>query len=541
MGEDVVDKVLERAGRWGKFQLRVFLCLLLATVFSAFSLSYIFTARDIKYRCYIPECEKSPLNASYNPDWLLEFVPFQDKSPSRCLRYASVNTSISRRESPACSKESVLQNMTVRCDQFVYQKKEITIVHDFNIICSENLWKLTIIGTLSVTGELVCLSYSGFISDIYGRKTLLILSMLLSTMVGLLRSFAANYYAYAIFEFLDTAFSGCTYGAAFVLAMEMLESKHRTLGNFALSVLYALGCVFVGLAAWFSPSWRIMLRILYTPGLLSIIFIWAIPESLRWLLSKKNTKEAKKVIKQIASENNREIMFSSISLLGVKTGVDPDGRSGFKESIRNRRLLIRMVHCSFTWICCTFLYFGLTIHSTAMSENVYLSFIFAVMVELPGYIIYYYGNEKIGRRLMMFFSLVSAGLSCLAVGIVKEEMEILKLALFLWGKCSSTVAFTVLFSYTTEIFPTCSRHTMFSICSMFGRFGSMLAPQIPLLARVSRLLPLLTFGGIGCISGTLALLFPETLNTKLPDTIEQAVNIGKKIETIKEEEEEALS
>ncbi|CAH2003631.1 unnamed protein product [Acanthoscelides obtectus] len=130
MGEDVVDKVLERAGRWGKFQLRVFLCLLLATVFSAFSLSYIFTARDIKYRCYIPECEKSPLNASYNPDWLLEFVPFQDKSPSRCLRYASVNTSISRRESPACSKESVLQNMTVRCDQFVYQKKEITIVHD---------------------------------------------------------------------------------------------------------------------------------------------------------------------------------------------------------------------------------------------------------------------------------------------------------------------------------------------------------------------------------------------------------------------------
>nr|CAI5853444.1 unnamed protein product [Callosobruchus analis] len=134
MGEDVVDKVLERAGRWGKFQLRVFLCLLLATLFSAFSLSYIFTARDIKYRCYIPECEKSPWDASYNPDWLQEFVPFQDKSPSRCLRYGSANTTISRLESSTCSKESVVKNVTVTCDEFVYQKKEITIVHDVSMI-----------------------------------------------------------------------------------------------------------------------------------------------------------------------------------------------------------------------------------------------------------------------------------------------------------------------------------------------------------------------------------------------------------------------
>lgn len=40
-------------------------------------------------------------------------------------------------------------------------------------------------------------------------------------------------------------------------------------------------------------------------------------------------------------------------------------------------------------------------------------------------------------------------------------------------------------------------------------------------------LPLILFGGISLFSGLLALYFPETHHTKLPDTIEEAENIGK--------------
>ena len=41
-------------------------------------------------------------------------------------------------------------------------------------------------------------------------------------------------------------------------------------------------------------------------------------------------------------------------------------------------------------------------------------------------------------------------------------------------------------------------------------------------------LPLLLFGGLGVSSGFLALTLPETLNTKLPDTVREAEDIGKK-------------
>lgn len=51
----------------------------------------------------------------------------------------------------------------------------------------------------------------------YGRKEIMVISVLLSTIVGLLRSFSPNYLTYATLEFLDTALGGGMYGGAFIL------------------------------------------------------------------------------------------------------------------------------------------------------------------------------------------------------------------------------------------------------------------------------------------------------------------------------------
>lgn len=39
-------------------------------------------------------------------------------------------------------------------------------------------------------------------------------------------------------------------------------------------------------------------------------------------------------------------------------------------------------------------------------------------------------------------------------------------------------------------------------------------------------LPLLMFGGSALMSGLLVLLLPDTINTKLPDTVEEAEDLG---------------
>lgn len=62
---------------------------------------------------------------------------------------------------------------------------------------------------------------------------------------------------------------------------------------------------------------------------------------------------------------------------------------------------------------------------------------------------------------------------------------------------------------------------------MFGRLGSIIAPQMPLLASFYPAMPLFLFGAFSVVAGVLSLSFPETANCKLPDTIEEVMNLGK--------------
>lgn len=57
--------------------------------------------------------------------------------------------------------------------------------------------------------------------------------------------------------------------------------------------------------------------------------------------------------------------------------------------------------------------------------------------------------------------------------------------------------------------------------------SALLAPFVPLLRFTFDFLPLLVFGAIAFLGGLLAVFLPETLGGKLPDTIEEAENIGK--------------
>lgn len=61
------------------------------------------------------------------------------------------------------------------------------------------------------------------------------------------------------------------------------------------------------------------------------------------------------------------------------------------------------------------------------------------------------------------------------------EYALLRMSMFLVGKFAITVTFCVTYMLTAEIFPTQMRATLISLCSMIGRIGSILAPQMTLV------------------------------------------------------------
>ena len=91
---------------------------------------------------------------------------------------------------------------------------------------------------------------------------------------------------------------------------------------------------------------------------------------------------------------------------------------------------------------------------------------------------------------MYLFTLLMEGIIThrLFYFLISTDYTTAKLIVFLAGKFAITIAFTVVYVFTAELFPTELRHTMLGTCSMVGRIGSIIAPQTPLLVSILFLL-----------------------------------------------------
>jgi len=151
----------------------------------------IFNCFDFS-RCEIPQCDIE--NPIYDPVWLDRVVPFKEKNiqPYKCLKYHYRQTNGS--DVPAnstCNFEAFDVNSKEKCNKWVFGETERTIVNDvsglswlykfsffelaipdntllctqFGIMCEENKWKLSMVGTVNSIGQFVGIPLAGFISD----------------------------------------------------------------------------------------------------------------------------------------------------------------------------------------------------------------------------------------------------------------------------------------------------------------------------------------------------------------------------------------
>ncbi|KAJ4442657.1 hypothetical protein ANN_04246 [Periplaneta americana] len=323
--------------------------------------------------------------------------------------------------------------------------------------------------------------------------------------------------------------------------MELVGPRARVLGGTVISVFYTFGEVILGVVAWWLLNWRYLLRVFYIPIFFCFSYLWLLPESVRWLLTMGKIEEARNTIIKAAKRNGVKLSeetlnkFEMNSLCEHKSFHDvsdeeeeKSAKEILKQVMRSKILLLRVVNCSFCWATITFVFFGLSLTSVSVGGNKFTSFTLAALIELPAYAVFFFTMDRFGRKATLCVSLVVSGISCISFAFVPTDMEWMQMLLFLAGKFSITISFTVVYVYTAEMFPTELRHSLLGVCAMVGRIGSMIAPQTPLLERYLESLPLLLFGGMSIASGLLSLYFPETLNMKLPDTIEEAEQIGRK-------------
>lgn len=114
-------------------------------------------------------------------------------------------------------------------------------------------------------------------------------------------------------------------------------------------------------------------------------------------------------------------------------------------------------------------------------------------------------------------------------GFIPDHPYWIKPALASLGISCSMISFSTVYIYAGEIFPTVVRNIGLGSSSTFARVGSMIAPFIANLSSDHSWVPPNIFGASMLVGALLCYMLPETLNCKLPESIEDVEEFEKNV------------
>ncbi|KAI5660880.1 hypothetical protein M9H77_20203 [Catharanthus roseus] len=187
---------------------------------------------------------------------------------------------------------------------------------------------------MSLIGATLITTCSGSISDLVGRRPMLILSSMFYFVSGLIMLWSPNVYVLLFARLLDGFGIGLAVTLVPLYISETAPSEIRgllnTLPQFTGSAGMLLSyCMIFGMSLTPSPSWKLMLGVLSIPSLLYFLLtVFFLPESPRWLVSKGRMLEAKRVLQRL---RGREDVSGEMALL--VEGLAVGGETSIEEYI----------------------------------------------------------------------------------------------------------------------------------------------------------------------------------------------------------------
>ncbi|XP_041269401.1 solute carrier family 22 member 6-A-like [Onychostruthus taczanowskii] len=407
-----------------------------------------------------------------------------------------------------------------------------TIVTEWDLVCGYRQLR-QMAQSIYMAGVLVGALVLGGLSDRFGRKAMLMWSYLQLGVMGTCTAFAPNYASYCVFRFAGgMALSGFGLSIA-CLVVEWIPTPYRAITVAITGFAYTLGQIILAGVAYAVPHWRWLQLSVSLPFFVFLFYSWWLAESARWLVLSGKADRAVKVLQRVAAFNNRKEEGEKITVEMLKSNMKEELaalKSSYTVSDLVRTPVIRHIFfcLSIVWFSISFSYYGLAMDLQNFGVSIYLIQVIFGAVDFPAKVVVTVSLSYVGRRLSLTVALFLAGLVVVANIFVPTELQTVRTALAVIGKGCLSASFNCVFLYTTELYPTPIRQTGLGFGSTMARVGGIVAPLVKMMDEYYPFLPPAVYGVAPVVAAVAAAFLPETLNTPLPDTIEEVENRTKR-------------
>lgn len=337
------------------------------------------------------------------------------------------------------------------------------------------------LGSYALIGMLIGALFIGTLSDLVGRKKMLLASMAIFTLTQAGAAWAPTPELFGLFRLIGGLGMGGVIPVAAALTIEYSAPNKRSYNYGLMYSGYSLGIVAAALAALFvlpMGGWRAVVAIGAAPVVL-IPIIWKfLPESLEFLESKGRKTEAKALATKLNISN-----YTPVVAVAPKAGAQADPWWKTITTMFSRKYLRSTVFFWISLFCGLVLVYGLnTWLPSIMKKAGYdlgSSLTFLLVFSLAsaiGGLLLGRAADKYGKKLILVVFYILGGLGIML--LVFPNTMVVNLLFVAFAGVGSISTSLVLTGYIADYYPAKVRGTATGWALSFARLGAISGPLI---------------------------------------------------------------
>jgi putative MFS transporter len=342
--------------------------------------------------------------------------------------------------------------------------------------------QLGLLSSIGMLGMCIGAALSGMAADKFGRRKVIMLTLLIYGIASGISAFSVNYTMLIVMRFFTGFGLGGELPAASTLVSELSPTKIRGRNVIILESFWAWGWIVASMVSYLvipQFGWRAALLVGAVPALFAAVLRAAVPESPRYLEQIGKHEEADRIVSAMEAQAG-EVVEDCVTL-NDEVG-EGGGKVRFAE-LWSRKYLSTTIVLWAIWFGINIGYYGFVLWTPtllmAKGFTMVKSFEFTMIMclaQLPGYASAGYLVERIGRKPVLVIYFLGTAVASGLFGNAATIGQVITFGCLLYF--FSLGAWGCVYAYTPEVYPTRVRGTGCGWASAFGRVGAFLGALV---------------------------------------------------------------